>query len=52
MKRIIQVHIYKGDKYFVAECADLPVGTQGKTLDELAENLKEAIGLQLQDVLQ
>lgn len=52
MKKIIQVHIYKGDKYFVAECIDLPVVTQGKTLDELAENLKEAVALQLQDVLQ
>ena len=49
MKKIIQVHVYKGDKYFVAECADLPVVTQGKTLDELAENLKEAIALQLAD---
>ena len=49
VKRIIQVHIYKGDKYFIAECADLPVVTQGKTLDELAENLKEAIALQLED---
>ena len=48
MKKIIQVHVYKGDKYFVAECADLPVVTQGKTLDELAENLKEAIALQLE----
>ena len=43
MKKIIQVHVHKGDKYFVAECIDLPVVTQGKTLDELAENLKEAI---------
>ena len=49
MKKIIQVHVYKGEKYFVAECIDLPVITQGKTLDELAENLKEAIALQLQD---
>ena len=48
MKKIIQVHIYKGDEYFVAECIDLPVVTQGKTLDELVENLKEAIGLQLE----
>jgi len=47
MKNIIQVHIYKGDQYFIADCIDLPVVTQGKTLDELAENLKEAIGLQL-----
>jgi len=48
MKKIIQVHISKGDKYFVAECVDLPVVTQGKTLDELAKNLKEAISLQLE----
>lgn len=48
MKKIIQVHISKGEKYFVAECLDLPVVTQGKTLDELSENLKEAIELQLE----
>jgi len=48
MKKIIQVHIYKGEKYYVAECLDLPVVTQGKTLDELADNLKEAITLQLE----
>jgi len=48
MKKIIQVHIYKGDKYYVAECLDLPVVTQGKTLDELVSNLKEAITLQLE----
>ena len=48
MKKIIQVHISKGEKYFVAECVDVPVVTQGKTLDELMENLKEAIALQLE----
>jgi predicted RNase H-like HicB family nuclease len=48
MKKIIQVHIYKGEKYYVAECLDLPVVTQGKTLDELAANVKEAIALQLE----
>jgi predicted RNase H-like HicB family nuclease len=51
MKKIIQVHVYRGEKYFVAECADLPVVTQGKTLDELTENLKEAIALQLEGAL-
>ena len=45
MKKISQVHIYKGDRYFIADCIDLPVVTQGKTLDELVENLKEAIAL-------
>jgi predicted RNase H-like HicB family nuclease len=48
MKKIIQVHIFKGENHFVAECLDLPVVTQGKTLDELAQNLKEAIALQLE----
>jgi len=48
MKKIIQVHIFKGESHFVAECLDLPVVTQGKTLDELAQNLREAIALQLE----
>lgn len=48
MKKIIQVHIYKGEKYYIAECLDLPVVTQDKTLDELISNLKEAIKLQLE----
>ena len=48
MKKIIQVHVYKGDKYYIAECLDLPVVTQGKTLDELINNLREAIALQLE----
>ena len=48
MKKIIQVHIFRGEKQFVAECLDLPVVTQGKTLDELAQNLREAISLQLE----
>jgi len=35
MKKIIQVHIYKGEHYYIAECIDLPVVNQGKTLDEV-----------------
>lgn len=49
MKKVISVHIFKGEKYFVAECMDLAVVTQGKTLDELVKNLKEAIELHLED---
>lgn len=48
MKRTIQAHISKGDGYYVAECLDLPVVTQAKTLDELVANLREAIALQLE----
>ena len=48
MKKIIQVKIYRGEKYYVAECVDLPVVTQGKTLDEVVKNIKEAIELHLE----
>lgn len=48
MKHIIQVYVSKGDKYYVAEGIDLPVVTQGKTLDELAKNIQEAIELHLE----
>jgi len=47
-KKIIQVKIYKGEKYYVAECLDLPVVSQGKTLDETVKNIREAISLHLE----
>ena len=47
MKNIIQFHVYKGDKYYIAEGVDVPVVTQGKTLDELMTNVMEALELQL-----
>ncbi|MBL8293040.1 MAG: type II toxin-antitoxin system HicB family antitoxin [Bryobacterales bacterium] len=47
MQRTIQVRISRGEHQFVAECLDLPVVTQAPTLDELAGNIREAIGLHL-----
>jgi predicted RNase H-like HicB family nuclease len=47
MKKIIQVKIHKGEKYYVAECLDLPVVTQVKTLDEVVKNINEEISLHL-----
>jgi predicted RNase H-like HicB family nuclease len=47
MRKIIQVRIFKGDRQYVAECLDLPVVTQAETLEELTENVREAIGLHL-----
>jgi predicted RNase H-like HicB family nuclease len=47
VKHIIQVRITKGEERFVAECLDLPVVTQGRTLDEVAANVREAISLHL-----
>ena len=48
MKTIVQYRIFKGDTYYVAEGVDLPVVTQGKTLDELAKNIQEATELCLE----
>ncbi len=48
MKRTIQVRISRGEDQFVAECLDLPVVTQAATLDELTQNIREAIGLHLE----
>lgn len=48
MKHIIQFHIFKGEKYYIAQGVDLPVVTQAESLDELVKNLKEATELQLE----
>jgi predicted RNase H-like HicB family nuclease len=47
LKHIIQVRIFRGDQQYVAECLDLPVVTQARTLDELASNIQEAVALHL-----
>jgi len=46
-RRTIQVRVFRGDNKYVAECMDLPVVTQGDTLDEVAADIREAIGLHL-----
>lgn len=43
MRKTIQARVYKDEKYYVAEYIDLPVVTQGETLDETVENTKEVI---------
>lgn len=44
--------IKKGEKYFVARCPELGVTTQGKTLKEAKENLKEAVELHLEAMVE
>lgn len=48
MSNIIQFYISKGEKFYVAEGINFPVVTQGETLDELVENIKEATTLALE----
>ncbi len=49
MKHVIQFHVYKGAKYYIAEGLDIPVVTQAKSLDKLAKNIEEAVSLHLAD---
>ena len=45
----LTAEIKKGEKYFVARCPELGVTTQGKTIEEAKENLKEAVELYTQE---
>ncbi|MBI5874347.1 MAG: type II toxin-antitoxin system HicB family antitoxin [Deltaproteobacteria bacterium] len=48
LQHTIKAFIRMGEKYYIAECLEIPVVTQGKTIDETAENLKEAVALHLE----
>jgi len=48
MRHSIKAFVYKGKDYYVAECMDMAVITQGKTLDETMKNLQEAVSLHLE----
>lgn len=48
MRHSIKAFVHKGTKYYIAECLEIPVVTQGKTLDETMSNLQEAVALHLE----
>jgi predicted RNase H-like HicB family nuclease len=48
LQRTIKAVIRPGEQSgYVAECFEIPVVTQGATLDEVTRNLKEAVALHL-----
>ena len=49
MRRTIHAALFKGDCYFVADCLEIPVVTQGLTVDETLSNLREAVALHMED---
>jgi predicted RNase H-like HicB family nuclease len=49
MNKIIKADIYYDGEFFCGRCLDFDIFTQGKTLDELVKNLKEAIHLHFED---
>jgi predicted RNase H-like HicB family nuclease len=48
LNKTIKAYIYRGDKYYIGECVDISVVTQGKTVDETIANLQEAVRLHLE----
>jgi predicted RNase H-like HicB family nuclease len=50
LQQTIKSFIRPGEQSgYVAECLEVSVVTQGETLDEVVNNLKEAISLHLED---
>ena len=41
--------INKEKKWYVAQCVELGVVSQGKTVEEAQKNLREAVGLYMED---
>ena len=48
LQHTIKAFIRKGREYYVAQCFEIAVVTQGKSLDETVANLREAIQLHLE----
>ncbi len=48
LQHTIKAFIRKGESYYIAECLELAVVTQGKTLDETVGNLRKAVSLHLE----
>jgi predicted RNase H-like HicB family nuclease len=48
LQHTIKAVVRKGETHYVAECVEVAIVTQGKTLDETINNLKEAVELHLE----
>ena len=48
LQHTIKASVRWGETYYVAECLEVPVVTQGKTIDETLANLREAVELHLE----
>jgi predicted RNase H-like HicB family nuclease len=50
MNKLFTVSVQKdGDNWFVARCLENSVASQGKTMDEAIDNLREALTLYYED---
>lgn len=49
MSKFFTVSVQKNEDWFVAKCLENNVASQGKTMDEAMNNLREAIALYYED---
>jgi predicted RNase H-like HicB family nuclease len=49
MKHSIKFEIYHDGEFYCARCFDFDIFTQGATLDEVTENIREATNLYFED---
>ncbi len=49
MKKQFSVSLWREGDWFVAQCLDVDVASQGRTEDEALANLKQALGLHFED---
>jgi len=49
MSKLFTVTIQKEGDWFIAKCLENGVASQGKTMDEAIENLREAVALYYED---
>lgn len=48
-RNVIQIIVYPGnERGYVAECVNLPVVTQGASIDETIKNMQEALALHME----
>jgi predicted RNase H-like HicB family nuclease len=48
VRDVIHAMAYRSEGFYVGECLEVAVVSQGRTLDELVSNLQDAIGLHLE----
>lgn len=48
LQQTVKAVVRKGEDHYVAECLEIAVVTQGRTLDETLANLQEAVALHLE----
>ena len=47
LQHTVKAVVRKGERFYVAECLEIGVVTQGRTFDETLDNLREAVALHL-----